>query len=64
MKLDKLIVYDIIGWDVNNWSKSLDIWQPFLDEMEKSVLVVGDRQGRLSLWFALNGHKVFCSDKH
>ena len=64
MKLDKIIVYDIIGWDVNNWSKSLDIWRPFLDEVEKSVLVVGNREGRLSLWFALYGHKVFCSDKH
>ena len=64
LNLNKKMVEDIIGWDVNNWSKSLDIWTPFIGDVQKTVLVVGDREGRLSLWFALKGHNVLCTDKH
>lgn len=56
---------DIIGWDVPNWSVALSYWQPWLDcttGAKQRVLVLGERNGGISLWFALLGFRVLCSD--
>jgi SAM-dependent methyltransferase len=56
---------DIIEWDVRTWSHCLDFWAPVLHGMNPGltrVLTVGERNGGLSLWFALQGYQVTCSD--
>ncbi|MBA4854115.1 class I SAM-dependent methyltransferase [Emticicia sp. BO119] len=54
---------DIIQWDIEIWSKSLDFWG---DEINISTplkcLEIGSRQGGLSLWAAIYGNSVICSD--
>lgn len=56
---------DIIEWDVLNWSVALKIWQPILDKLPRhsKVLAIGERNGGLSLWLALQGFKVVCTDR-
>jgi SAM-dependent methyltransferase len=55
---------DIIEWDISNWSKALDFWDKHVDVSDKgySCLELGGRRGGLSLWLAVNGNKVICSD--
>lgn len=62
--LSKAIVKDIIGWDIRNWSQALSLWTPVVSSFDDkaTVLVIGDRHGGLSLWMALQGFKVICSD--
>jgi len=55
----------IIEWDVRTWSHCLDFWAPVLHGLNPGltrVLTVGERNGGLSLWFALQGFQVTCSD--
>ncbi len=62
---DSGLIADIIEWDVSNWSRALAIWQPQLSKLDKTnaiVLCLGERNGGLSLWFALQGFRVICSD--
>ena len=62
-KLNKILISDIIGWDVVNWSKCLNYWEKYLVESENKVgLEVGGRQGGLSLWLAHHKMHVVCSD--
>lgn len=59
------LIYDIIEWDVNVWAQCLPIWEPAIQQFALSdakVLCVGERNGGLSLWFALLGFRVVCSD--
>lgn len=54
---------DILQWDIENWSKCLAFWKENADlNPNKKVLALGEREGGLSLYFALNGHEVICSD--
>jgi SAM-dependent methyltransferase len=56
---------DIIGWDVRNWSGCLFYWQPWLDKLNVKtarILVLGERNGGISLWFAKLGFDVLCTD--
>lgn len=55
---------DVIQWDVRTWSKALPLWQQALDARPapQRTLAVGERGGGLSLWLAMNGHQVVCSD--
>ena len=58
-------VDDIIGWDVTNWSQCLPFWEPWvadLDRRTSQVMVLGDRHGGISLWLALLGFSVRCTD--
>ncbi len=56
---------DIIQWDINNWAKCLDFWSDKTSlKKEHKVLALGEREGGLSLYFALKGHEVICSDYH
>ena len=55
---------DFVEWDVYNWSKALDFWLAHTkqDISRCSALEVGARNGGLSLWLALQGARVLCSD--
>lgn len=54
---------DIIQWDVKNWSKCLSFWNEHATlDPSKKVLALGEREGGLSLYFALRGNEVICSD--
>ena len=56
---------EIFEWDVDNWSKCLPYWEPWLTKLDRDtarILAVGERNGGLSLWFALQGFKVLCTD--
>ena len=54
---------DIVQWDVKNWAKCLDFWNENADlNSKKKVLAIGEREGGMSLYFALHGHEVICSD--
>tara|TARA_B100001540_G_C15640327_1_gene566266 strand:- start:90 stop:794 length:705 start_codon:yes stop_codon:yes gene_type:complete len=55
---------DIIEWDIYNWSRAISFWESFELEIssEKKVLELGSRNGGLSLYYALKGAEVICSD--
>lgn len=56
---------DIVEWDVENWGKAIEFWDVDLkgeDLAGKKVLDLGGRNGGLSLYWALRGAEVVCSD--
>lgn len=54
---------DIIQWDIKNWSKCLTYWNQYIDHQKpQKVLALGEREGGMSLYFAMKGHDVICSD--
>jgi SAM-dependent methyltransferase len=57
-------VAEFIEWDVRNWSAALDFWSAHTqqDIAKCSALELGSRNGGLSLWLALQGARVVCSD--
>lgn len=63
---NKTILKDTIQWDVRNWGQALVYWQPIIDSIKdkknKKVLCLGERDGGLALWFALQGFQVTCTD--
>ena len=62
--MKKKLIEDIIEWDVKNWSKSLKFWSKNIDvkSNHNTCLELGGRRGGLSLWLAINGNNVICSD--
>lgn len=57
------LLHDVVEWDVVNWSRALDFWKAHLSLPTSSTcLEVGARRGGLSLWLALQGYNVVCSD--
>ncbi|MBL4706006.1 MAG: methyltransferase domain-containing protein [Flavobacteriales bacterium] len=61
--VERLLLADIIQWDIENWSKALPFWEPFLPAGEGlKVGAFGEREGGLSLWLAQKGFQVECSD--
>jgi SAM-dependent methyltransferase len=64
LKYNNRIKNDIIEWDVNNWFNSIIFWEKYssLDLKNCTALELGSNNGGLSLWLALNGCKVICSD--
>ena len=63
LQLSKKQLADIIQWDIKNWSKCLDFWEENADlKPNQKVLALGEREGGMSLYFALKGHEVICSD--
>ncbi|MCB0698584.1 MAG: class I SAM-dependent methyltransferase [Chitinophagales bacterium] len=60
----QLPVDDIIEWDVLNWSQLIRYWTPIVERLSKEskVLAIGERNGGLSLWLALLGFDVVCTD--
>lgn len=63
--MSELPVKDIIEWDILNWSQIIPQWTPIIESMPKDskVLAVGERDGGLSLWLALLGFDVTCTDR-
>ena len=59
-----LPVADIIGWDVRTWSKAVDHWSAVLPPGGPVLrcLEIGAGPGGPSLWLALRGHDVTCSN--
>lgn len=57
-------IQEIIEWDVRNWSRLVHYWQPVLEQLPRNskVLAIGERNGGLSLWLALMGFRVTCTD--
>lgn len=54
----------IIEWDIVNWSLALKYWQHHTEKDLRKVtaLEIGSRGGGISLWLALQGAMVVCSD--
>ncbi len=60
---NKALVADVFQWDVRTWAQALAVWDPVLGPMPSgSALALGEREGGLSLYLALHGHRVICSD--
>jgi len=56
---------DIIQWDIRSWSKALALWDSEIDwSSVQNSLELGGREGGLSLWIAMKGKLVVCSDLH
>jgi SAM-dependent methyltransferase len=55
---------DTVEWDVANWSLALTYWERHtrLDLSRSLALEIGSRHGGLSLWMALKGATVWCTD--
>ena len=63
MKNDSEIFKDIIQWDIKTWSKALPFWQKNVSiKSEMRALAIGEREGGISLWLALQGVNVVCTD--
>lgn len=61
--MEKQLQEDIIEWDVINWSRALTYWEKQVDlNKQQECLELGARNGGLSLWLALKGNRVVCSD--
>lgn len=61
--MDKKIRNDVIAWDVVNWSRAIEFWEKEKVNVEgKKVLDIGGRDGGLSLYWALQGANVVCTD--
>jgi SAM-dependent methyltransferase len=61
--MDKALVKDIIQWDVDTWSNIISFWEKEVDFSKKgNALELGGHQGGLSLWLALKGFNIVCSD--
>lgn len=63
IKITQELKQDIFEWDVHNWSRALDLWEQGIPgSPELNCLELGARSGGSSLWLALHGHRVICSD--
>ena len=61
--MDKQLLRDIIQWDIKSWSKAILFWDEKVDwTAVDNCLELGAREGSLSLWLALKGKQVICSD--
>ena len=63
--MNETLTTDIIQWDVLSWSKALRYWEKNADwKNVQTSLELGGREGGLSLWLAMKGITVVCSDLH
>ena len=61
--MEESFLRDVFEWDAPNWSKSLDIWEPYFNSKTSlNCLEVGSHLGGISLLLAKHGHKITCSD--
>ena len=61
--LPKETINDIVQWDVKTWSTAIDYWEAHVDWSKPlKGMELGGREGGLSLWMALKGVDVVCSD--
>jgi ubiquinone/menaquinone biosynthesis C-methylase UbiE len=60
---NKDLIKDVIQWDIKTWSQTLIFWEEnFKIQPKMKALTLGEREGGLSLWFALKSVNVTCSD--
>ena len=61
---DDVLVDEIFTWDVKTWSKALPVWERGLGSgTALTCLEIGAGPGGPSLWLALKGHTVVCSNR-
>jgi SAM-dependent methyltransferase len=58
------LMKDIVKWDVMNWSNAISFWDEKIKSLphERNCLELGGHEGGLSLWLAMKGNVVVCSD--
>lgn len=57
------LIKDIVQWDTKSWSKAVKYWDKHVDwDTVQNGLELGGREGGLSLFLALKGKEVVCSD--
>ncbi len=60
---DRRLLADILEWDIQSWKKALVVWDRHIGDLAgKRVLDLGARHGGISLYFAMKGASVVCSD--
>lgn len=60
---DRRFLTSLLDWDVSSWAFALRLWDRWLPVAEGwSALELGSRNGGLSLFLALKGATVVCSD--
>jgi len=52
----------VLGWDAENWSLALRLWDPHVPQGFGNCLELGCGPGGISLWLASKGNHVVCSD--
>lgn len=64
MIIDDRLMKDIAGWDVGTWARAISFWEETLADSDVPLrcLEVGAGPGGPSLWLALKGHRVLCSN--
>ena len=63
LRLDRRVSADIIQWDIATWKPALDFWLGRTGRLDGSIaLELGTRDGGLSLFLALVGCRVICTD--
>ena len=61
--MDKKFLNDILEWDVTSWAQALQYWELAVPwNRIEHCLELGGRNGGVSLWLALKGKSVICSD--
>lgn len=61
--MEQQLLDDIIQWDVKAWSRALHFWENKVEwNAIHNALELGAREGGLSLWLAMKGKEVTCSD--
>lgn len=56
-------MHDIVTWDVRTWSTAVQFWEKVLPTGRRlRCLEIGAGPGGPSLWLALQGHEVLCTN--
>jgi 2-polyprenyl-3-methyl-5-hydroxy-6-metoxy-1,4-benzoquinol methylase len=56
-------INDIMQWNVRSWTEALVFWEKNVDWSNvKECMEIGGREGGLSLWLAMKGCHVLCTD--
>jgi SAM-dependent methyltransferase len=63
--IDADLMKDLVGWDVRTWSAAFEFWQRVVPEAPPALdcLEIGAGPGGPSLWLALQGHRVLCTNQ-
>lgn len=62
--MNKEVIKDIVDWDITNWWRAIHYWDQNIDlnNQKYQCLELGATRGGLSLWLALKGNEVLCTD--
>lgn len=64
LEIEKDLMKDLVQWDVGTWSAAIRFWEDAIDwrNRGRKCLELGAGKGGLSLWLALKGQTVICSN--